>query len=216
MTAIQSTVPKFLCIEGPDGAGKTTQLQMLHQHLLDQGREVVVVREPGGTVVGESLRGVFKDHFGQTDPMTEALIMLAARQQLTVEVIQPALERGAWVLSDRHTPSLFAYQGGGHGLGFETLIDLRRGLGRCNHNADATVILTVSAEERQRRLALRGELDKIDLAGAAFTQRVAAAYEEMAHGNWSLQIGPLHVVDGDDTPNEVHLKVLKALHSHLK
>ena len=216
MSSIQLNSAKFLVLEGPDGSGKTTQLKMLHQYLLHQGREVVVVREPGGTVVGEALRDIFKDHFGHTDPMTEALIMLAARQQLSVEVIQPALERGAWVLSDRHTPSLFAYQGGGHGLGFDTLIELRRGLGHRNHNADATVILTVSAEERQRRLALRGELDKVDLAGPTFSQRVAAAYDEMVHGNWSLQIGPLRVVDGDGSPAVVHQKVLEALYFHLK
>ena len=208
--------PRFLVIEGPDGSGKTTQLHMLRDYLESKGVEVVMVREPGGTVVGEGIRQLFKDNFGKTDPLAEALMMLAARQQLTAEVIEPAFARGAWVISDRHTPSLFAYQGGGQQLGFSALIRLREGLGDRNRNADATVILTVDPEERQRRLDARGELDKIDTAGEAFSTRVAEAYDEMINGNWSLQMGVLHDVDGNGNPDEVHASILDTLYFDLK
>lgn len=202
---------KFLVIEGPDGSGKTTQLQLLRKYLEDQGVEVVAVREPGGTVIGEGIRTLFKENFGATHPLTDALMMLAARNQLTEEVILPALQRGAWVISDRHTPSLFAYQGAGQKLGFDALIRLRQAVSRANHNADHTVILSISPEERERRLGARTEeLDKIDQAGAVFAQRVADAYTEMTDGNWSLQIGLLTKVEADGTPEEVHANILDA------
>lgn len=208
--------PRFLVIEGPDGVGKTTQLELLREHLISRGVEVVTVREPGGTVVGEKIRDIFKAHFGETDPMTEALMMLAARQQLTEEVIRPALRRGAWVISDRHTPSLFAYQGAGHRLGFSALIALRQGLDRFNFNAHSTAILSLSPEERAARLAARAELDKVDLAGDEFTQRVAGAYAEMTDGTWLLRMGELNKVDASGTPAQVHARILDSYYWHLK
>lgn len=202
---------QFLVIEGPDGAGKTTQMEMLEKHIQSFGVEVLRVREPGGTVLGEGIRTLFKSNFGQTDPVAEVLLLLAARQQLTVEVILPALRRGAWVLADRHTPSTFAYQGAGQGLGFSRIIELREGLGSNNHIADMTVIMTISPEERARRLGDRTEgLDKLDMAGDAFIKRVADAYDEMVDGNWSLGIGQLRKVDGDGTPEEVHERIKRA------
>ena len=209
-------VPQLLVVEGPDGSGKTTQLELLRKHIESFGVEVVVLREPGGTPFGEDLRDVFKKHFGKTDPMAEALLMQAARQQLDVEVIQPAFERRAWVITDRHAPSMFAYQGAGHKLGFSSLINLREGLGRHNRIADATVILHVPAEERERRMDARGERDQIDDATLDFRKRVADAYEEFSHGNWSLALGPMEEVDGTGTVEEVHQRVLEGLYWRLK
>lgn len=207
---------KFLCIEGPDGSGKTTQLELLRQFLVMRGVEVVMVREPGGTVVGEGIRTLFKENFGQTHPMTEALMMLAARNQLAEEVIRPALARGAWVIADRYTPSLFAYQGAGQQLGFGSLIDLRQGLGHYNLNPDVTLFLRVSDEERRRRLAARGDLDKVDMASDDFKCRVAAAYDEMLDGNWSLGMGIVRQADGEGTPEEVHEWVIEGLFWELR
>lgn len=205
---------KFVVLEGPDGSGKTTQLQLLQRYLEAKGLEVVVVREPGGTVVGEGIRDLFKNNFGLTDPVAEVLMMLAARQQLYTEIIAPALAKGAWVISDRHTPSTFAYQGAGHGLGFHAVIELRKPLLRYpGHVADLTMILEVSAETRLARLLARDELDRVDLASEKFKNRVTDAYNEMLHGNWELNLGRLVGIDGNDHPEVVHHRVVNAVES---
>ena len=208
----QSIRGKFVVLEGSDGVGKTTQLQLLQRYLETKGLEVVVVREPGGTAVGEGIRDLFKNNFGLTDPVAEVLMLLAARQQLSVEIIQPALAKGAWVLSDRHTPSTFAYQGAGHGLGFQRVCELREPLLRYpGHVADLTMILEVSAEARLVRLLARGELDRVDLAGEKFKNQVTNAYDEMLHGNWELNLGRLVGIDGSDHPEVVHRRVVNAV-----
>lgn len=201
---------QFLVIEGPDGVGKTTQMELLRTYLQERGAEVIVLREPGGTVIGEGIRDLFKANFGQTDPVTEVLLLLAARRQLTMEVIQPALRRGAWVVCDRHTPSTFAYQGAGQRLGFSPIIRLRQAMGSLNHNADATVILQLDEEERQRRLSVRGVSDKIDQADPTFHKRVVGAYREMVERSWTLNIGDLTGVEACGTPDEVHDRILQA------
>lgn len=114
---------KFITFEGIDGAGKSTHLawfaQQLEARLAPQGRKVVVTREPGGTPLGERLREVLLHERMHLE--TEALLMFASRREHIAEVIQPALERGDWVISDRFTDATFAYQGGGRGLAIERL-----------------------------------------------------------------------------------------------
>lgn len=211
-TSYQLPFGKFVVLEGPDGSGKTTQLALLQRYLEAKGLEVVVVREPGGTVVGEGIRELFKNNFGLTDPVAEVLMMLAARQQLYTEIIAPALAKGAWVISDRHTPSTFAYQGAGHGLGFRRICELREPLLRHpGHVADFTMILEVDAAKRQQRLEERGGLDRVDLAGEKFKNQVTDAYHEMLHGNWFLDLGRLVGIDGNDHPEVVHHRVVIAL-----
>lgn len=208
--------PRFLVIEGPDGSGKTTQLEMLRQFLIRMGQKVVIAREPGGTKIGEGVRTLFKENFGDTHPMTEALLMLAARNQLYCEVIYPALQRGEWVITDRHHPSMYAYQGAGHQLGFGVLNDLRRGMGDMDIAAHGTVILSVPAEERERRMDERGGRDAIDDADLEFRRRVAEAYHEIVHGNWHLMLGVLHDVNGLGEAQEVHERILDAFYLDLK
>ncbi len=209
--------PRFLVIEGPDGSGKTTQLEMLRDFLVRKGQTVIVAREPGGTKVGEGIRTLFKENFGDTHPMTEALMMLAARNQLYCEVIHPALyEQQTWVLTDRHHPSMYAYQGAGHQLGFGVLNDLRAGMGDMDVTAHGTVILSVSAEERERRMDERGGRDAIDDADLDFRKRVAEAYHEIINGNWHLKLGILHDVNGQGTAQEVHERILDAFYCDLK
>lgn len=208
--------PRFLVIEGPDGSGKTTQLEMLRDYLVSKGQTVVVAREPGGTTIGEGVRTLFKENFGHTHPMTEALLMLAARNQLYCEVIYPALQRGDWVITDRHHPSMYAYQGAGHQLGFSVLTDLRDGMGDMDVTAQATAILSVPAEERERRMDARGGRDAIDDADQDFRQRVADAYDEIVNGNWHLKIGVLHDVDGTGTAQEVHARIKDAFNWELR
>ncbi len=116
---------KFIVFEGIDGAGKTTQIAELAQRLTVEGKDVVLVREPGGTEISEQIRGLLKDsdNFSMT-PMCELFLLEASRAQLVEEKIIPALERGAYVLCDRYTASTYAYQVGGRGIQPDIVNDL--------------------------------------------------------------------------------------------
>ena len=117
MTSVKSERGRFLSIEGVDGAGKSTQLPRIDAWLRGRGRRTRVTREPGGTPLGESLRGVLLDpRFTGMAPMAELLVMFAARAEHLARVISPAIENGEWVLCERFTDATFAYQGGGRDI----------------------------------------------------------------------------------------------------
>ncbi|HOZ25039.1 MAG TPA: dTMP kinase, partial [Thermomonas sp.] len=117
MTAALQRQPRLLSIEGGEGAGKSTVLSALRDALLADGQEVVSTREPGGTPLAERIRELLLGGTGETvHPQTELLLMFASRAQHVREVVLPALQRGAWVISDRFTDSSYAYQGAGRGL----------------------------------------------------------------------------------------------------
>lgn len=174
---------KFLTFEGVDGAGKSSQHAWAVEHLRSKGIEVVATREPGGTPLGEKLRGLLL-----AEPMhleTEALLMFAARREHIEQVIRPALARGAWVLSDRFTDASFAYQGGGRGLGLDKLQQLERwvqGEGAAALQPDRTFIFDLPIAEAQQRQAHRqhsgsGDApDRFEQEKLDFHERVRAAY----------------------------------------
>ncbi|GAB3383085.1 dTMP kinase [Lysobacter fragariae] len=119
--------PRFVTLEGGEGAGKSTVLSALREFLIARGFEVVSTREPGGTPLAEQIRGLLLDpHHEPPAAETELLLMFAARAQHVREVILPALQRGAWVISDRFTDSSYAYQGGGRGLDPTFIAELER------------------------------------------------------------------------------------------
>lgn len=172
----------LITFEGGDGAGKSTHIRFLGDVLKSLGFEVLNVREPGGTEVGEQLRHVVLDpQNANLSSRSELLIYEAARAQLIDEVIRPALERGCIVLCDRFTDSTLAYQGYGRGL------DLRF-IERANDFAtdgivpDATIVLTVARKEKQSRVDRREAMDRLELAGDDFHTRVIAAFTEIAKG----------------------------------
>ena len=122
-----ATHPRFISLEGGEGAGKTTVLNALREALREDGRELLCTREPGGTPLAEQIRGLLLDtHHEAPSPEVELLLMFAARAQHVRETILPALERGAWVVSDRFTDSSYAYQGGGRGLDPAFIAELER------------------------------------------------------------------------------------------
>jgi dTMP kinase len=170
---------KFITLEGIDGAGKSTHLQWLAERLRgDGGREVVVTREPGGTPLGEKLRTLLLHE--PMDIGTETLLMFAARQQHLAEVIRPALERGAWVLSDRFTDATFAYQGGGRGMPAAKLEALEAWV-QVGLQPDLTLFFDVPVVVGQGRLqAGQAGLDRFEREAAEFHERVRAAYLERA------------------------------------
>jgi len=177
---------KFITFEGVDGAGKSSQHAWAVEHLRAKGVEVVSTREPGGTPLGEKLRGLLL-----SDPMhleTEALLMFAARREHIEQVIRPALARGAWVLSDRFTDASFAYQGGGRGLNLQKLQQLEhwvQGEGANALQPDRTFIFDIPIAEAQQRQQKRQSSestapDRFEQEKLDFHERVRAAYLERA------------------------------------
>lgn len=173
--------PRFVSLEGGEGAGKTTVLDALRADLQSDGDEVVCTREPGGTPLAEQIRGLLLDPSHEAPAAeTELLLMFASRAQHVRETIRPALARGAWVISDRFTDSSYAYQGGGRGLdvGFiatleQQVVGLQPGL---------TLLLDLGVHEGRARIhgrdSVQGNhgLDRIEREHDAFFERVRDAF----------------------------------------
>ncbi len=171
---------KFLTIEGTEGVGKSTNLAFVRDWLQAKGIEVVVTREPGGTPLAEEIRALLLTKRDESvDETAELLLVFAARAQHIAQVIQPALARGAWVLSDRFTDATFAYQGGGRGLSSETITQLEQ-LVQGDLRPDLTLILDIDVELGLNRARQRGELDRFESETMAFFERVRSAYRARA------------------------------------
>lgn len=168
---------KFITFEGIDGAGKTTHLawfrERLEQKLAPEGRTVVMTREPGGTALGEALRELLLHE--PMDLETEALLMFAARREHLARVIEPALARGDWVLSDRFTDATFAYQGGGRGLPRDKLETLERWV-QGGFEPDLTVLFDVPPDTASARRGAVRAPDKFESETLAFFERTRAEY----------------------------------------
>ena len=173
----------LITFEGGDGAGKSTHIRFLGDVLQSLGFEVVNVREPGGTDIGEQLRHVVLDpQNANLSSRSELLIYEAARAQLADEVICPALKRGCIVLCDRFTDSTLAYQGYGRGLDLK-FIKRANKFATDDITPDATIMLTVARKEKQSRVDRREEMDRLELAGDDFHTRVIEAFTEIANGS---------------------------------
>ncbi len=166
---------RYIALEGIEGAGKSTIQDFLAVALSEDGKEVITVREPGGTAIGEGIRTLLLDG-DDMGPWTEALLFAAQRSQLAGEVIEPALHRGAWVIGDRSVYSSLAYQGGGRGLGIEAVSKVNRaGLG--STWPDLVIVLAV---DPRAGLARQDGEDRIGGQGYEFQRRVAGFYEALA------------------------------------
>ena len=172
--------PHFVSLEGGEGAGKTTVLNALRATLRERGFEVVSTREPGGTPLAEMIRNLLLDPTHEPPaPETELLLMFASRAQHVRETIRPALERGAWVISDRFTDSSYAYQGGGRGLDPEFIADLERRV--VGLRPGLTLLLDIDVEQGRERTRGRDlHPDRIESERDEFFQRVRAAYRARA------------------------------------
>lgn len=171
------TVGKFITLEGIDGAGKSTHLDYAAELLRARGMNVVVTREPGGTALGEKLRALLLH-----EPMhleTEALLMFAARREHLALVIEPALARGDWVVSDRFSDASFAYQGGGRKLALDKLRVLEQWV-HPHLQPDLTLLFDVPLEVARARLDSTRELDKFEQERANFFEGARAVYLQRA------------------------------------
>ncbi|WP_079227056.1 dTMP kinase [Pseudomonas putida] len=172
----------FITLEGPEGAGKSTNRDYLAARLREQGLDVVLTREPGGTPLAEKVRELLlapSDEVMAAD--TELLLVFAARAQHLAEVIRPALERGAVVLCDRFTDATYAYQGGGRGLSVARIASLEQFV-QGDLRPDLTLVFDLPVEVGLARAAARGRLDRFEQEGQAFFEAVRQAYLQRAQG----------------------------------
>lgn len=167
------TVGKFITFEGIDGAGKSTHIAFAAEWLRAKGKKVVVTREPGGTPLGEKLRELLLHEKMHLE--TEALLMFAARREHLAQVIEPALARGDWVISDRFTDATFAYQGGGRKLPLSKLETLEQWV-HPNLQPDLTLLFDVPLEIARARLNAAREPDKFEQEKTDFFEATRCEY----------------------------------------
>lgn len=204
----------LIVLEGPEGAGKTTQIKLLADALTRAGRKVVSLREPGGTGLGEAIRKVLL-HDADLDivPRAESLLFMAARAQIVEKEILPALAAGTTVLLDRFFLSTYAYQTAGRGLPHDQVVAANK-LATATVRPDLTILLTMPASEGLSRAQKRGAKDRMEQAEAGFHERVVQAFAEFATAEWQQanpEAGPIVTVDALGTEAEVHARILKAV-----
>ena len=184
---------RFITLEGLDGAGKSTHIPWIAQQLRAAGHDVVVTREPGGTPLAEKLRAMILAD--PMDPLTESLLLFAARADHVRRIIRPALERGAWVVCDRFGDATVAYQGAGKGVA----MSLIEQLGATAHGGlqpDRTLVFDCSYEVSRKRLQAAGRPpDRFEAEDQAFFERVRAAYARLAREDPSR----VRLIDGAAT-----------------
>jgi dTMP kinase len=198
--------PRFISLEGGEGAGKSTVLAALEARLRAQGIEAVTTREPGGTPLAEQIRGLLLDtHHEVPSSETELLLMFAARAQHVRETILPALERGVWVISDRFTDASYAYQGAARGGDSDFIAELERRV--VGITPGMTLLLDVPVEVGLERAQKRGDADRIEGEQRDFFERVRASYLARADAEpWRFR-----VIDATQPPGAVAALALEHL-----
>lgn len=169
-------------MEGPDGSGKTTQINLLKEYLEEAGYECLITREPGGTVIGEEVRQlILNPEHKEMSPVTEMLLYAASRAQLVHEVIGPALEEGKIVISDRFVDSSIVYQGIARKLGISTVSAVNApGIGI--YRPDGIFFIDLSEEEGLRRKKEQKNLDRMEQEGIDFHHMVSEGYRKVLSG----------------------------------
>lgn len=167
-------------MEGPDGSGKTTQIDLLKKYLEHKGYDIVIAREPGGTVIGEAIREIILNpEYEEMGHMTELLLYASARAQLVNQVIKPALAEGKAVICDRFVESSAVYQGIGRGLGVDTVYEVNNyALG--DVQPKLTIFMDLDAEEGIKRKKEQAELDRMEKEDLSFHKRVVDGYRQLA------------------------------------
>jgi len=197
---------RLIVLEGPDGSGKTTQLELLEKHLKVLGYVVVRTREPGGTEISEKIREIILDNNNcDMSYMCEALLYASSRAQLVNEIIKPALSLGKIVICDRFVYSSMVYQGIGRGLGMERIKSINEaaldGL-----EADLTFMITIPYDEGLRRKKMQGTLDRLENSGNEFHKKVFDGYIDICR-----IYDKIEVVDGNRNVEEIHKDIIDIL-----
>lgn len=201
----------FITFEGPEGSGKTRQAAALADFLRQQGYDVLLTREPGGTQIGDQIRAILSDLKNVSmRPRTETLLFQASRAQLVEEVIRPRLETGGLVLSDRYADSTLAYQGYGHCFDLDELRALIR-FATGGLSPDLTLLLDVEVETGLRRKMSGGEWNRLDAYDLEFHRRVRAGFLELAR----LEPHRWVLIDAGQPPDAVQAAVREVVMARL-
>lgn len=207
----------LIVFEGSEGAGKTTQIQRLSHRLAAAGLESVTLREPGGTPLGDAIRGLLLDAGRVISPAAEALLFMASRAELARTEIDPLLGRGVVVLMDRFFLSTYAYQIAGRGLP-EPQVRAANSLAAGGLVPSLTLVIEVPASDGMARAVARGERDRMENSGDEFHFRVENAFAEFTSSDWQdrhPECGRIVSVDGRGSEEEVHARVIDALAQNL-
>lgn len=189
----------FITMEGPDGAGKSTQIQFLAEDLRKKGYDVVITREPGGCRISELIRDlVLNAEYKEMDPVTETLLYAASRSQHVSEVIQPALAQGKIVICDRFLDSSIAYQAYGRNLGIE-LVGCINQFAIRNTMPEITFFFLIDPEKSMNRKGEMEEMDRLEQAGFDFHQRVLNGYRELFRKNPDR----IQLIDANESIEEI-------------
>jgi dTMP kinase len=193
----------FITVEGGEGVGKTTNLDFLRNYLQTHGVELVVTREPGGTAMAEAIREtLLQVRTEPVSPLTELLLIFAARAQHIHQRIEPALNAGRWVLCDRFTDATYAYQGGGRGVDIDAIRQLEQ-LTQGDLRPDYTLLLDAPVETGLSRARERGDLDRFEQEQLDFFTRVRAAYLHQAQES----SGRYRVIDASQPLSQVQAQL---------
>lgn len=201
----------FIVMEGPDGSGKTTQINLLKEYLEEAGYECLITREPGGTVIGEEVRQlILNPEHKEMSPVTEMLLYAASRAQLVHEVIGPALEEGKIVISDRFVDSSIVYQGIARKLGISTVSAVNApGIGI--YRPDGIFFIDLSEEEGLRRKKEQKNLDRMEQEGIDFHHMVSEGYRKVLSGRPEVM-----KIDGERSIDTIQKKIRNHVDELLK
>lgn len=201
----------FITLEGVDGAGKTTQADLLDQWFQHKGYEVVRLREPGGTPISEQIRSILLNPENkEMQPVCELLLMEASRAQLTGQTIIPALAEGAVIICDRYFDSTFAYQSAARGLSEEMIFDANR-MGSIGLTPDITFVFDIDPEVAWHRACSQAGPDRMEAEGLAFQNKVRAGYLRLA----SMEQQRLVLIDAAREPEAIFKTVVDSLEDKL-
>lgn len=201
----------FITIEGTDGAGKSTQIELLTEYLSKKGRDVLVTREPGGTPIGEKIREIILDtENSEMSDITEAILYAASRAQHVNEKIKPALLEGKIVICDRFVDSSIAYQSSARGISRELIEDINK-YAVCGITPDITLYFDITPEEGIKRKKNMHELDRIEKEKEDFHKRVYEGYKNL------LKLYPERIkrVDASKSISDVHKQVIEYINKIL-
>lgn len=194
----------FISMEGPDGSGKSTQLELLKKYLSDKGYEIIITREPGGTKISEAIREIILNkEYTEMSYMTEALLYASARAQLVSEVIEPALLAGKAVISDRFVDSSAVYQGMARGLGVENVYKINE-FAIQGVMPDLTIHLDLPAKAGISRKKDQKELDRMELETLDFHEKVAEGYRRLAE----LSPDRIYTIDATQSIETIHRQIV--------